>query len=68
MRVSHWQPETEEQALVKALYLVLTAQGPREKLAAAMLAEQVASGLSNKTFRICEAAARERFEAEEVGA
>ncbi len=45
---------------------MLIVEGPA-KMAAMTLAEQHPRGLSNETFRICEAAARERYETDQAG-
>jgi hypothetical protein len=58
-------PQTQEQALTRALYLGLTAPDDKKAQAAAMLAEEFAVGLDESTVETCKASALERFEADE---
>jgi hypothetical protein len=54
--------DTDEQALVEALFLGLMAPGKSEAAAAATLAEELAAGMDAATVEKCRAAALERFE------
>ena len=54
--------DTEEQAVVEALFLGLMAPGKSEAAAAATLAEELAAGMDAATVEQCKAAALERFE------
>ena len=56
--------DTDEQAVVEALFLGLMAAGESEAQAAAALAEELAAGMDSATVEKCKAAALERFEAE----
>ncbi len=54
--------DTDEQAVVEALFLGLMAPGESEAAAAAKLAEELAAGMDAATVEMCKAAALERFE------
>ena len=54
--------DTDEQAVVEALFLGLMAPGKSEAAAAAKLAEELAAGMDAATVEKCKAAALERFE------
>ena len=56
--------DTDEQAVVEALFLGLMAPGKSEAAAAAKLAEELAAGMERATVERCKAAALERFELE----
>jgi hypothetical protein len=54
--------DTDEQAVIEALFLGLMAPGKSEAAAAAKLAEELAAGMDAATVEKCKAAALERFE------
>ena len=54
--------DTDEQAVVEALFLGLMAPGKSEAAAAAKLAKELAAGMDAATVEKCKAAALERFE------
>lgn len=56
--------DTDEQAVVEALFLGLMSPGESEAQAAAALAEELAAGMDEATVEQCKAAALERFELE----
>ena len=60
------EPETPEQALTEAMYLVLTAPGETEGMQAVMFAASLYRDhrYDESTVELCKAAARERWEAE----
>ena len=56
--------DTDEQAVVEALFLGLMAPGESEAEAASVLADELATGMDETTVEKCKAAAPERFELE----
>ena len=56
--------DTDEQALVEALFLGLMAPGESEAEAVSVLAEELAPGMDEATLEKCKAAALERYELE----
>jgi hypothetical protein len=54
--------DTDEQAVVEALFVSFMAPGKSETDSAAKLAEELAAGMDAATVNKCKAAALERFE------